>query len=199
MLLRIAADFVCPYCGYLVTQLQKARPTHPDLEVEYLPYTLRLPEEGPVDTYHSPEHRDKYQRTLGPLCEEQGLGLMLPPPIVPRPFTQLAYEGFHFARELGLSTPYFETVILAYFREGLDIGKLDVLCELARRVGLPVEDFKQGVETGKYALEHRTEAQKNRQNLGIHVIPTVFAPDGRRVEGFIRSFAELEPLLTPET
>ena len=81
--LKIASDFVCPYCYVLEAMIAQVRP-EVDVEIEYLPFELTEPPAERVDTYNDPERRARYAKELEPLCEKVGLKMCLPPKVVPR-------------------------------------------------------------------------------------------------------------------
>ena len=59
--IKIASDFVCPYCYVLEAMLEQVRPEL-DLAIEYLPFELTEPPKPQVDTYNDPERRARYAR-----------------------------------------------------------------------------------------------------------------------------------------
>ena len=116
---KIASDFVCPYCYVLETMLDRLRPEL-EVEIEYLPFELTEPPAPQVDTYNDPERRKRYARELEPLCRQLGLKMCLPPQVTPRPYTRLAFRGLYLAREQGLEESYCRRVFRAYFEEERD-------------------------------------------------------------------------------
>ena len=189
--IQIASDFVCPYC-YLLEAL--LRQVDQELEIEYLPYELTEPPQPREDTYNDPARRERYAAQLGPVCREIGLKMQLPPKVVPRPYTSLAFQGWHYAKRWGLDKAYHARVFQAYFEEERDIGDPEVLTALAAEIGLDPIPFREALERGEYAAAERKAARRTREELSVRVVPTVLC-GAHRLEGFISSARELEEWL----
>jgi predicted DsbA family dithiol-disulfide isomerase len=75
-------------------------------------------------------------------------------PVVDRDWisnSRKALEAAEFAREQGKFDPFHRGVFHAYFAEGRDIGKLDVLRDIARLSDLDEEALAVALEEGRYA------------------------------------------------
>lgn len=191
--LKIASDFVCPYCYVLEAMLEQ---TQLDIAVEYLPFELTEPPKPRVDTYNDPERRARYARELAPLCQQVGLRMCLPPKVTPRPYTRLALQGLYEARERGVEEAYCRRIFRAYFEEERDIGSLEELTSLAADTGLDPDAFRNALESGKWEAEEREAVRCAKQDLQVCVVPTVFLGE-HRLEGGTQSVQELrEWLLT---
>lgn len=187
--LKIASDFVCPYCYVLEAMLEQIRPGL-DLAIEYLPFELTEPPKPQVDTYNDAERRDRYARELEPLCRRVGLRMCLPPKVVPRPYTRLAFQGLYEARAHNREEAYCRRVFRAYFEEERDIGSLEELVSLAAEAGLHPETFRLALESGKWEAEEQEAVRHGRQDLQVCVVPTVFLGE-HRLEGGTQSVEEL--------
>ena len=187
--LKIASDFVCPYCYVLEAMLEQVRPEL-DLAIEYLPFELTEPPKPQVDTYNDPERRVRYARELEPLCRQVGLQMCLPPKVVPRPYTRLAFQGLYEAREQGAEAAYCHRIFRAYFEEERDIGSLEELVSLAAEAGLEPETFRSALESGKWDAEEREAVRRGKQDLQVCVVPTLFLGE-HRLEGGTQSVQEL--------
>lgn len=195
MRLKIASDFVCPYCYVLEAMLEQLR-SELDIEIEYLPFELTEPPGPQVDTYNDPERRVRYARELEPLCRQVGLPMRLPPKVVPRPYTRQAFQGLYAAREQGVEEIYCRRIFRAYFEEERDIGSPEELVSLAAEAGLDPEAFRNALESGKWAAAEREAVRHAKQDLQVRVVPTVFLGESR-LEGGAQSVRELrEWLLT---
>lgn len=192
--LKIASDFVCPYCYVLETMLDQLKPEMA-IEVEYLPFELTEPPMPQVDTYNDPERRARYAEELEPLCQQIGLKMCLPPKVVPRPYTRLAFQGLYAAREQGLENAYCHRIFRAYFEEERDIGNMQELVSLAAEAGLNSEKFQAELENGRWEAEEREAVRHAKQELKVQVVPTVFLGE-HRLEGGARSVQELKDWLS---
>lgn len=187
--IKIASDFVCPYCYVLEAMLEQVRPEL-DLAIEYLPFELTEPPKPQVDAYNDPERRVRYARELEPLCRQVGLQMCLPPKVVPRPYTRLAFQGLYEAREQGAEAAYCHRIFRAYFEEERDIGSLEELVSLAAEAGLEPETFRSALESGKWDAEEREAVRRGKQDLQVCVVPTLFLGE-HRLEGGTQSVQEL--------
>lgn len=183
------SDYVCPYCLVAKKALEAAIAHHGiDAKVTYLPFEL-TPEPGKrVDTYHDEVRRSHYQILVEP-CRQLGLNMKLPPNVVPRPYTRLAFEGWFYAKKHGKGDEYNEMVYLAYFIEEQDIGELDVLAGIAERVGLDREDFRRALLDGVYTKQERETIQSVRETYEVRHVPTIFV-DGTEAE--VENYTEEE-------
>jgi len=191
--LKIASDFVCPYCYVLEDMINKVR-REVDIDIEYLPFELTEPPKPQVDTYNDPERRARYARELEPLCRQLGLKMCLPPKVTPRPYTRLAFQGLYFARNQGLEEAYCQRVFRAYFEEERDIGDVQELVSLAAEAGLDPDAFRAALESGQWEKEEQEAVRYAKQDLKIRVVPTVFLGE-RRLEGGAQSVQELKDWL----
>jgi predicted DsbA family dithiol-disulfide isomerase len=92
------------------------------------------------------------------------------PPVSPQPHTHLAWEGFQFAKAHGTGTEYNDRVLRGFFVEGLDIGRPDVLAQLAGEVGLDAAAFRTALDERRYRDAHRA-ALRHAHELGITGVP----------------------------
>jgi 2-hydroxychromene-2-carboxylate isomerase len=137
--LIIVSDFVCPYCYWLETLLDRLGE---QLEIIHVPYQLTEPPAPRIDVWNDPVRRVRYAETLGPVCQAQGVEMCLPPRVIPRPYTDLAFQGWCFAGERDRGESFYKAVFQAYFVDERDIGDLSVLTELAENCGLSGQDFR---------------------------------------------------------
>jgi len=101
------------------------------------------------------------------------------PEVSPQPHTHLAFEGYQYARERGKGNEYNHRVMVAFFREGRDIGDPAILSELAGDVGLDRTDFAQALDSRKYCEAHRRALGHAYDEVGVTGVPMFVI--GRRV------------------
>lgn len=92
-----------------------------------------------------------------------------------------ALEAAEYARENGLFDPFHRAVFTAYFAEGRDIGKHEVLREIATSVGLDAEGMIDALVEGRYAARVSEDIDISRQ-LGLTGVPA-FIIGNRAVVG----------------
>lgn len=172
--ISMVSDFVCPYCLVAKESLKQAlAETGLQAEITMLPYELTEEPGERVDTYSDPNRRAHYQVLVKP-CQDMGLDMKLPPYVVPRPYSRLAFEGWHFACEKGCGDDYSEAVFKAYFIDEKDIGDLEVLCELADGLGLDSEEFRRVLLSGDYAQKEKEAVAYAKNVLKVHQVPTIY-------------------------
>lgn len=173
-------DYVCPYCLVAKEAMHQAlRLLGIQANITYQPYEL-TPEPRPrVDTYSDPVRRERYKVLVQP-CKELGLDMKLPPKIIPRPYTRLAFEGWHFARDHGAGDAYADLVYRAYFIDERDIGQTDVLADIAKQAGLDTDAFRAALEQGDYTAAQRVAVEYARNVLKPAGVPTIYV-NGERI------------------
>ncbi len=111
-------------------------------------------------------------------------------PFVPR--SRKAMELAMFAAEHGAFDRVHRTLFEAHLSRSLDIGRVDVLVDLAAEAGLDWSETKAVLDVDRYAS--RVEASRERGiELGVTMAPTVVV-GGRRLEGLVE-MAALEAAL----
>ena len=84
--------------------------------------------------------------------------------------SRLALMASEFARDQGQYDSFHENMFHAYFTEGLDIGNLDVIADVAKKSGLDEKETLSAVRDGRYA-SRLNEARKEGQLIGLTGIP----------------------------
>jgi predicted DsbA family dithiol-disulfide isomerase len=111
--------------------------------------------------------------------------------------SRLALEASEFAREKGVFDTFHELVFRAYFGECKDIGKIEVLEEIAARAGLFIREMKEALLTGRYA-EKLAESRRLAERYEITAVPTFIIDSVQRVVGVqkIQVFQDVLEALT---
>lgn len=169
--IKIYSDYVCPFC-YLGEQiLEEVLKENPELEaeVEWLPFELR-PFPNPT-LKPGEEYLPKvWRNSVYPMARELGVDIKLPS-VSPQPHTHLAFEGFQFAKEHGKGDAYTIRLFEAFFKENKDIGKPEILTQLAGETGLNPKDFKEALESRKYKEQHQEALEEAARN-GVTAVPS---------------------------
>lgn len=168
------SDYVCPYCFVAKEALKQAlEETKIEAQITWQPLELTVEPKERVDTYHDEVRKEKYQVLVEP-CKKLGLDIKLPPYVVPRPYTRLAFEGWYFACEQGVGDAYNDLMYRAYFVEEQDIGNMEVLVSLAERVGLNGMEFKGTLEEGIYSIAEKEAVTYSREVLNVIGVPSIY-------------------------
>lgn len=173
-------DFVCPYCLVAKEALGQAlEETGIQADIRIQPMELTEEPQERVDTYHDEKRKAGYQVLVEP-ARQLGLDMKLPPAVSPRPYTRLAFEGWHFAEEKGCGRAYSDRMYRAYFIEEKDIGDLEILVQLAESVGLEKDSFRQALLAGIYSEKQREACIYSRKVLQVTGVPTIYV-NGQKV------------------
>jgi predicted DsbA family dithiol-disulfide isomerase len=104
------------------------------------------------------------------------------PTVSPYPYTNLAFQGLEFAKDHAKADEYNGAVFRAFFQQSRDIGRREVLVDIANEAGLDPRPFQDALEQGAYRERVRQLLQTAQERLGITVVPTMLI--GRqRLEG----------------
>ena len=174
-------DYVCPYCLVAKVALENAlAATGIQANITYQPYELTPEPRERVDTWNDQRRRAGY-KVLEEPCRKLDLPMKLPPHVIPRPYTRLAFEGWYFACEQGKGDAYADAMYRAYFMEELDIGNVTVLASVAARLGLDAEAFTAALENGTYSKIEKEAVDYSRNVLKPTGVPTIYL-DGVKAE-----------------
>lgn len=194
MKITFVTDYVCPYC-FAAKETLKIALEEENIQAEITVQPFELTEDGKkqVDTYHDETRKAHYQVLVEP-CSEIGLDMKLPPNVVPRPYTRLAFEGRLFAREHGKEEEWNDAMYRAYFTFEKDIGNADVLMQECEKLGMDSTELRKDFDMGTYAEEERQLNRYSHEIMQIHSVPTIFI-DGNRIALNDYSLAEMKAAL----
>jgi predicted DsbA family dithiol-disulfide isomerase len=95
--------------------------------------------------------------------------------------SRLAQEMGKWAEEKGRGEAFHGAVFRTYFVDGKNIAKQEVLLELAKKIGLPVKEGREVLESRSFK-EAVDEDWKLSMKWGITAVPT-FVVDGHAIVG----------------
>jgi predicted DsbA family dithiol-disulfide isomerase len=84
--------------------------------------------------------------------------------------SRLALMASEYARDQGRYNAFHEKMFHAYFTEGLDIGKPDVIADVAKKSGLDEKATLSAISDNRYS-SHLNEARKEGQLIGLTGVP----------------------------
>lgn len=198
----IVSDVVCPWCIIGYKQLQKALVSLPgqfDPVINWHPFELnpQMPEQGQDLREHIAQ---KYGASA---AQSQGARTRLVELGESLGFTFDYFEGMrmvntfrahqllHWAGQQGRQTELKLALFEAFFSRREDVGDIDLLCEVASRVGLDGEAAHAVLLDARYAQEVRAE-QGYWLEREVHAVPTFFLqrqyiiPGAQDAEAFAR-------------
>lgn len=173
--LRFFFDYVDPFSLILSRRLQELE-DEGTVKVEPWPLEVNPP---PRPLLH-PEAPAWAARWEIAMREEEAGGLGLEPPWIV-PWSRKAHELAFYAREEDCFGEIHEGIFRAYLIEGRDIGRVDVLIELARDAGLDPREAKAVLDVDR----HRKDVEAARAEgirKGVEGIPCLLW-NGRVLHG----------------
>ncbi len=192
-LVEVFYDYICPWC-YLGTantdRLRKER----DIKFRWTLYPLHpeIPLEGiELDVLFGkkPKERDPGKARLKEAAAGVGLPLKRRTRVC---YSRRAQELEKWAVSLGKGDEYRSRTFQAYFAEGKDIARLEVLEEITEHIGLPPEDVWEVLTVGYFSGAVDDDWIRARQ-LGVSAVPFYIVGE-KPLVGF-RPFADLLKLV----
>jgi predicted DsbA family dithiol-disulfide isomerase len=158
------SDFTCPYSFVTETALRRAAGSR-ELAITYRAFEVYPAPVPPAPPGEGPE-----LEAARPLADELGLTLRDPGF---RPRTRKAHEAARFAAERGVEDRYRAAVFEAYWSSGRDVGRIDVLAELAPLAGLDPLDVKIALDIDRHA-DHVERDERLAARLAVVAVPALF-------------------------
>ncbi len=162
-------DFTCPF-SYVAAATLGRRAAEGEVEVHAralelfpAPAVLRAPADDPA-----------WETTLLVRAESLGIALRVPGF---RPRTRKAHEAAIFAAEHCAGAGMRAAIFAAYWREGRDIGRIDVLVSLAPEVGLDPVDLRIALDIDRH-LDAVLRDEALAERLRVVSTPTLFVGSG---------------------
>jgi len=87
-----------------------------------------------------------------------------------------------FARDKGQYNSFHENIFHSYFTEGLDIGNLDVIANVAEKSGLDNKEILSAIKDGRYE-SRLNDARKEGQLIGLMGVPTFILNNKHKIVG----------------
>ncbi len=172
-------DFTDPLSYLLVRELDEwaSEAGHADNAVTWHPFELRPPP-TPLVAIDDGSLASRWNEARS-LAEEFGL-TFAPPSLVP--WTRKANELVLLAQEHGKAHEARRRLFEAYLLEGLDIGRVDVLVDVALGLGLDRTETKAVLDVDRH-LADVAALREQAVNSGVTTTPTLVAGH-ERLEGF---------------
>jgi predicted DsbA family dithiol-disulfide isomerase len=140
-----------------------------NVDVEWMPFYLRP--DTPPEGMELPDYiKDKMKETnprLAAMAEAAEMPMVFATRI---PNTRLAHEATEYAREEGKHLQFHHEVFQAFYGQGQDISKWEVLRAAATAAGLNPDQMQTQVQSGRYT-EQVNQMVAQAQNIGVHSVP----------------------------
>lgn len=177
------SDFTCPFSYVTEAALRRAA-SGTGAAVRHRAFEL-YPAPAPLPLDAGME----WAEALAPLAAEAGVVLSRPGY---QSRTRKAHEAARFAEERGVGPEMRAAVYAAYFAEGRDVGRIDVLVEIGTALGLDRTELKVVLDIDQYTgavLADEALAERS----GIRSVPVVVAGTGPEARALVgaQSYAAL--------
>lgn len=184
---QIFSDFTCPFSYVTEAALRRAA-AEAGAHVVYRAFEL-YPVPSPLPLGATTEWAEE----LAQLAAEAGVELRRPGY---QSRTRKAHEAARFAAERGVGDPMRSAVFAAYFADGRDVGRIDVLVEVGEAVGLDRTELKVVLDIDLYTGAVLAD-QALAERSGIRSVPAlvVGSGPGARVEVGAQSYAALRDVV----
>lgn len=179
--IKVYSDYVCPFC-YLAKHTFEEAINGKDVEVEWMPYELRPEPTEQLDPINDPSKLMLWEKYIYPTIDKLNINMKLPN-VSPHPYTRLAFEGYHYAKENGKAKEYNDRVFKAFFQEDKNIGDISVLKNLAKDIGLDEEKFEKALLMGTYKETQNKMLNHAYNEVNISAVPTFIIGD-KVISGF---------------
>jgi predicted DsbA family dithiol-disulfide isomerase len=172
----VFSDYICPFCYigyYRVEQLKR----NYDLEVEWRPFEIH-PEtpKGGTALSNLPfpkEYLEMMRANIKKLADDVGVTFKLTDKL---PNSRLALYFSEFARKKGRFDEFHKLVFDAYWKNGEDIGNLDLLLKIAESLGFKGKEILEYINSIE-PFEELKRSLSDLRKFGINGVPTFIIGD----------------------
>lgn len=189
--LDIISDPICPWCYIGKANLDRALEAHAahPFEIEWHPFQL-----NPAMPARGMDRRTYLERKFGgqkravevysridDAAKVAGLDINWQG-ITRTPNTLDAHRLIHWAGIEGRQTPVVAALFRAYFKDGRDIGDVEVLCDLAAQCGMDAAMTRQLLR-GKGDIQDIRGRDSHSREMGVTGVPTFIVENQAVVSG----------------
>ncbi|WP_433833558.1 DsbA family oxidoreductase [Actinoplanes sp. CA-015351] len=173
------SDIACPFC-YVGKRKFEATVAASGLPVEVEYHSFELSPDTPED-YHG-SHADYLSTKLGVTPAQvkgmekqmaglaESVGLAFHHDKIKPTRTRKAHELLHYAKAHGRQAEVKERLLKAYFTDGVNVGRVEELADLAAGLGFDRDDVVRSLESGEHADAVAGDVQTAR-DYGINGVP----------------------------
>jgi predicted DsbA family dithiol-disulfide isomerase len=161
----------------------------PDVAISWRAFELR-PKPVPLLDPHGDYLTTVWRDHVYPLAHKMNMPLKLPS-VQPR--SRLAHEAAKWAGSYNFLQEFNLGLFKAFFELGLDIGKKEVLAQLAVDLGLDSDDLLSALDGNLFTSEVIADEDEARR-IGVNAVPA-FSFEGRVVAAGVQTVDRLQSLL----
>lgn len=189
--LDILSDPICPWCLIGKTRLEKAIEAEGDhpFTIEWHPFQLNpdMPKEGMdrreyLETkFGGKENAVRVYGEIARHAEEEGLDIDFGA-IQRTPNTVDAHRLIHWAGIENKQNDVVNALFKAYFKEGRDIGNVEVLADLADSAGMDAAVVSKLLNSDA-DIENIQQRDEHSREMGVNSVPTFIVANQHAVPG----------------
>jgi predicted DsbA family dithiol-disulfide isomerase len=177
--LIVYTDYVAPACYLAEAVLDELLAVEP-LRIERRPFEL-FPAPAALPDFSAEEEAAAWRAEIEPLAERLGVRIERPRRAVR---TAKAHEAVLLAARHGLGDALHRALMEAYFAQGMDIGRTDVLVRLGEGGGVDRSEMKVALDLDTHAAE-AAESRSAALAAGIRGAPAFVTVDEQRVRALV--------------
>lgn len=188
--IKVFSDFACPFC-YLATRIfDRLKKDKVKFTVEWIPYEMHpdIPVEGrSVESKHPKAYADKMFEMQNNMGAEYGIKYNKQEMDFN---THRALLVGEYAKTVGKYDEFSKGVFKAYFVDLKNIGKNEILDQVAKEAGLNIDEMNQLIDTGKFDSKLE-EAKELIMKFEVEGTPTFIINDKHKMVG-IRPYDQMK-------
>ena len=171
------AEYYCPWCYVAAVRLHKIAPEYEG--------RVRLVEKAfPLEVYGGgPPDRKELELEIWLAALQESKAVFKPFsddwPITTLPAFDAAWCAFQQCESIGRD--FDLRIRRAFFAEGRNIGKRDVMLDLAREAGLDMDDFTRLFNSDEPRAAILAEGKLGKEKFGVTGTPTIMLSDGAKL------------------
>ena len=188
--LEIFSDYVWPFCWLAEPAVSQLASIESRVNIHWTAFELRphpVPTLDPDGDYLN----SAWQEHVYPLAEKMGF-TMKQPPVQPR--TRLAHAAAKWAADNGRFEAFNIALFKAFFQDGLDIGKLEILAQIAEKLDMDPNALEFEAQMDSYVRKVLHDQERAKQ-INVRAVPA-FVSNGKVLAAGVQSLSQLQHLVS---
>ena len=187
---KVISDTICPWCYIGKRNFDLALKQVPDIKVSFEYSTFQLDPNMPTEGINRNDYvskkfdKDQYINIKNNIKNEaikSGIdNINNTIEIIPNTFN--SHRLIYWSKENNSQLETVEEVFKSYFEESKDIGDINILLDIAEKVGLDPQEIRNKFNNDEDRTTLIDQEQSNRQN-GVMGVPAYIIDDGMTLTG----------------
>tara|TARA_B100000767_G_scaffold236963_1_gene230946 strand:+ start:1678 stop:2304 length:627 start_codon:yes stop_codon:yes gene_type:complete len=187
---KVISDTICPWCYIGKRNFDLALKQVPDIKVSFEYSTFQLDPNMPTEGINRNDYvskkfdKDQYINIKNNIKNEaikSGIdNINNTIEIIPNTFN--SHRLIYWSKENNSQLETVEEVFKSYFEESKDIGDINILLDIAEKVGLDPQEIRKKFNNDEDRTTLIDQEQSNRQN-GVMGVPAYIIDDGMTLTG----------------